>query len=118
VVFAFTDGGLWAKTSNASALRLIHNRPGADRFGVARSTLPLGERPTQFRQGDILQLPNPLSGHSEVLSNFFESFRFAAVCIDCDLCRETAPANFANGYAPKKVLFAPRVEKTGLGSAG
>jgi 4Fe-4S single cluster domain of Ferredoxin I len=39
-------------------------------------------------------------------------------CIDCDLCRETAPANFANGYAPKKVLFAPRVEKTGLGSAG
>src|SRR5271156_5076628 len=41
--------------------------------------LPLGERPTQFHQGDILQLPDPLSGHSEVLSNFFESFRFAAV---------------------------------------
>src|SRR5271165_3317974 len=41
--------------------------------------LPLGERPTQFRQGDILQLPDPLSGHSEVLSNFFESFRFAAI---------------------------------------
>src|SRR5260221_3971982 len=41
--------------------------------------LPLGERPTQFRQGDILQLPDPLSGHSEFLSNFFESFRFAAV---------------------------------------
>src|ERR1700682_3628051 len=41
--------------------------------------LPLGERPTQFRHGDILQLPDPLSGHSEFLSNFFESFRFAAV---------------------------------------
>src|SRR6516165_3761222 len=41
--------------------------------------LPLGERPTQFCQGDILQLPDSLSGHSEVLSNFFESFRFAAV---------------------------------------
>src|SRR6478752_4280655 len=41
--------------------------------------LPLGERPTQFRQSDILQLPDPLSGHSECLSNFFESFRFAAV---------------------------------------
>src|ERR1700731_4580282 len=40
---------------------------------------PLGERPTQFRQSDILQLPDPLSGHSEFLSNFFESFRFAAV---------------------------------------
>jgi len=24
--------------------------------------LPLGERPAQFRQGDILQLPDPLSG--------------------------------------------------------
>src|SRR6202790_2526671 len=41
--------------------------------------LPLGERPTQLRQGDILQLPDPLSGHSEFLSNFFESFRFAVV---------------------------------------
>ena len=41
--------------------------------------LPLGERPTQFHQGDILQLPDPLSGHSEFLSNFFESFRFAVV---------------------------------------
>src|SRR5260370_25217269 len=41
--------------------------------------LPLGERPTQFLQGDILQLPDPLSGHSEILSNFFESFRFDAV---------------------------------------
>ena len=41
--------------------------------------LPLGERPTQFRQGDILQLPDPLFGHSEFLSNFFESFRFAPV---------------------------------------
>src|SRR5260370_37800163 len=41
--------------------------------------LPLGERPTQLRQGDILQLPDPLSGHSEFLSNFFESLRFAAV---------------------------------------
>ena len=41
--------------------------------------LPLGERPAQFRQGDILQLPDPLSGHSEFLSKFFESFRFAAV---------------------------------------
>src|SRR3984957_17403438 len=40
---------------------------------------PLGERPTQFRQSDILQLPDPLSGHSEFLSNLFESFRFAAV---------------------------------------
>jgi hypothetical protein len=41
--------------------------------------LPLGERPTQFGQGDILQLPDPLSGHSEFLSKFFERFRFAAV---------------------------------------
>src|SRR6202011_4230016 len=41
--------------------------------------LPLGERPTQFRQGNILQLPVPLSVLSEVLSHFFESFRFAAV---------------------------------------
>src|ERR1700757_1945760 len=41
--------------------------------------LPLGERPTQFRQGDILQLSDPLSGHSEFLTDFFESFRFAAV---------------------------------------
>src|ERR1700737_1327940 len=41
--------------------------------------LSLGERPTQFRQGDILQLPDPLSSHSEFLSNFFESFRFTAV---------------------------------------
>src|SRR5277367_5768131 len=41
--------------------------------------LPLGERPTQFRQGDILQLPDPLSGHSEFLSNFFESLWFAVV---------------------------------------
>jgi hypothetical protein len=40
---------------------------------------PLGERPTQFRQGDILQLPDSLSGHSEFLSNFFEGFRCAAV---------------------------------------
>src|SRR5215469_16600402 len=35
--------------------------------------LPLGKRPTQFRQGDILQLPDPLPGHPEFLSNFFES---------------------------------------------
>jgi len=41
--------------------------------------LPLRKRSTQFRQGDILQLPNSLPGHSECLSNFFESFRFAAV---------------------------------------
>src|SRR5271165_2732440 len=41
--------------------------------------LPLGERPTQFRQGDILQLPDPLSGHSEVLSNFFEIFPVPAI---------------------------------------
>src|SRR6516162_2053378 len=41
--------------------------------------LPLGERVTELRQGDILQLPDPLSGHSKFLSNFFESFRFAAV---------------------------------------
>src|SRR6266436_5354496 len=41
--------------------------------------LPLGERPTQLRQGDILQLSDSLSGHSEFLSNFFKNFRFAAV---------------------------------------
>src|ERR1700722_16559159 len=70
----------------------MHNQPPGRLRGVqsaralARSVvtpydrlLPLGERPTQFRQGDILQLPDPLSGHSEFLSNFFESFRFAAV---------------------------------------
>ena len=70
----------------------MHNQPPGRLRGVqstralARSVvtlhdrlLPLGERPTQFRQGDILQLPDPLSGHSEVLSHFFESFRFAAV---------------------------------------
>jgi hypothetical protein len=33
----------------------------------------------QFRQSDILHLPDSLSGHSEFLSNFFESFRFAVV---------------------------------------
>ena len=70
----------------------MHNQPPGRLRGVqstralARSVvtlhdrlLPLGERPTQFRQGDILQLPDSLSGHSEVLSKFFESFRFAAV---------------------------------------
>ena len=41
--------------------------------------LLLGERSPKLRQGDILQLPDPLSGHSEFLSNFLESFRFAAV---------------------------------------
>ena len=41
--------------------------------------LLLAERPTQFRQGDILQLPDPLSGHREFLADFFESFRFATV---------------------------------------
>src|SRR5208337_2456585 len=41
--------------------------------------LPLGKRPTQFYQGDILQLTDPLSGHSEFLSNFFENFRFAVI---------------------------------------
>ena len=40
--------------------------------------LPLGERSTEFRQGDILQLPDPLSGNSELLTDFFESFRVAA----------------------------------------
>src|SRR5258708_2726688 len=40
---------------------------------------PRSQRPTQFLQADILQLPYRLSGHSEFLSNFFESFRFAAV---------------------------------------
>src|ERR1700675_910105 len=41
--------------------------------------LPLSERPTEFRQSNILQLSDPLSGHSEFLSNLFESFRFAVV---------------------------------------
>src|SRR6202140_815575 len=41
--------------------------------------LLLAESRTQLRYGDILQLPDPLSGHSEFLSNFFESFRFAVV---------------------------------------
>src|SRR5208283_767953 len=39
----------------------------------------LGERSPQLGQSDILQLPDPLSGHPEFLANFFESFRFAAV---------------------------------------
>src|SRR5277367_3705286 len=41
--------------------------------------LSLGESHTQFRQGNILQLSDSLSGHSEFLSNFFESLRFAVV---------------------------------------
>ena len=41
--------------------------------------LLLGERSPKLGQSDILQLPDPLSGHSEFLSNLFESFRFAAV---------------------------------------
>src|ERR1700722_7972735 len=41
--------------------------------------LPLGERPAQLRQSDILQLPDPLSSHSEFLSDFLKGFRFAAV---------------------------------------
>src|SRR5260370_26972557 len=41
--------------------------------------LLLGERSPKLGQSDILQLPDPLSGHSEFLSNFFESFRFAVV---------------------------------------
>src|SRR5260370_13085848 len=41
--------------------------------------LLLGERSPKLGQGDILQLPDPLSGHSEFLTDFFESFRFAAV---------------------------------------
>jgi len=32
--------------------------------------LPLGGSPTQFRHGDILQLPVSLFGQSEILSNF------------------------------------------------
>jgi hypothetical protein len=39
--------------------------------------VPFGKRPTQFRHGDILQMPYSLSGHSECLSNFFESFRLS-----------------------------------------
>src|SRR5271157_816566 len=41
--------------------------------------LLLGERSPKLGQGDILQLPDPLSGHPEFLADFFESFRFAAV---------------------------------------
>src|SRR5580700_10105921 len=41
--------------------------------------LLLGERSPKLDHSDILQLPDPLSGHSEFLTDFFESFRFAAV---------------------------------------
>src|ERR1700687_4964301 len=41
--------------------------------------LLLGERSPKLRQGDILELPDPLSGHPELLADFFESFRFSVV---------------------------------------
>jgi len=53
-----------------SAQCLLRN---VDRF------LFFAERPAQLRQRNILQLPNPLSGHPEFLTDFFESLRFAAV---------------------------------------
>ena len=36
--------------------------------------LLLGERSPKLGQGDILQLPDPLSGRSEFLTDFFEEF--------------------------------------------
>src|SRR3984893_14674710 len=66
-----------------------HARPGGgiwrDGFEELNWVAPydrrllLGERSPKLGQSDILQLPDPLSGHSEFLSNFFESFRFAVV---------------------------------------
>ena len=41
--------------------------------------LLLGERSPKLGQGDILELPDPLSGHPEFLADFFESFRFSVV---------------------------------------
>ena len=66
-----------------------HARPGGgiwrDGFEELNWVAPYDRRllfaegPTQLRQGDILQLTDPLSGHSEYLADFFESFRFATV---------------------------------------
>ena len=64
-----------------------HSRPGGiwrDGFEELNwvaydRLLLLGERSPKLGQGDILQLPDPLSGHPEFLADFFESFRFATV---------------------------------------
>src|SRR4051812_29607363 len=47
-------------------------------FHVDR-TLFLAERAAQFRQRDVLQLPDPLAGDAELLADFLEGLRFAAV---------------------------------------
>ena len=51
------------------------NRCGYDTIGVSSLLSAL----RSFRQGDILQLPDALSGHSEFIADFFESFRFVTV---------------------------------------
>src|ERR1700682_3907220 len=57
--------------TRASQRRSINTRASQIIVTLHDRLLPLGERPTQFRQSDILQLPDPFSGHSEVLSHFF-----------------------------------------------
>ena len=39
----------------------------------------LTQRPTQFRQGDILELTDSLSGKAKLLSHFLEGLRFATI---------------------------------------
>ena len=42
-------------------------------------TLFLAQRPAQFRQRDVLQLANSLAGDAELLADFLERLRLAAV---------------------------------------
>src|SRR4030081_3358214 len=39
----------------------------------------LTQRPTQFRQGDILELTDSLSRNPKLLTHFFEGLRFATI---------------------------------------
>src|SRR5437588_13007972 len=52
---------------------------GLDRqFDVDRP-LFLAEGPAQLRQRNVLQLPNPLAGHTKFLADFLEGLRLAAI---------------------------------------
>src|SRR5215475_14355544 len=81
-IWSYGEGLEELKTTIATPLNAIRETSGFEGLNWVAPydrLLPLGERLSQFRQGDILQLPDPLSGHSEFLSNFFESFRFGAI---------------------------------------
>ena len=73
--------------------------------------LPLGERPTQFRQGDILHLPDPLPGHSEFLSKRDELSELLEVLNDRE--REIIFKRFGlDGGKPKTLEEANSVESS------